>query len=88
MVAKYPGADYVNQHVHKVLGDIVRLAGWILNNMGGSEEWICMARSTKLDRTQLHEVLKGNICTAPYAVCTVTLSTLKEFLGQQISHCN
>ena len=70
--------------MHKVLGGIVRLTGWIPNNAGGSEDWVCMAHGTELDRTQLYEVLKRNVCSARYAVCMVTLSALKEFLGQQI----
>jgi hypothetical protein len=81
IVAKYPDAAPVMEKVHKVLCDIVSVAGCTPANVGRGDEWKSIVESAEQDRRQLCDSLKGNLMfSALYGTYTVTLSNLKSVL--------
>jgi hypothetical protein len=81
IVAKYPDAAPVMGKVHKVLCDIVSIAGCTPTNVGRGAEWKHIVESAEQDRSQLCDSLKGKLLfSALYGTYTVTLSNLKSVL--------
>jgi hypothetical protein len=81
IVAKYPDAAPIMEKVHKVLCDIVSIAGCTPANVGRGKEWESIVESAEQDRRQLCDSLKGKLLfSALYGTYTVTLGNLKSVL--------
>jgi hypothetical protein len=86
IVAEHPDAAHVMEQVHKVLGDIVCLAGCAPATVGMSKQWAAVVKSAEQDRRQLCNALKGKLLfSALYGTYTVTLGNLKEVLQASAS---
>jgi hypothetical protein len=86
IIAEHPDAAQVMEQVHKVLGDIVCLAGCAPANVGMGDQWAAVVKSAEQDRRQLCNTLKGKLLfSALYGTYTVTLGNLKEVLQASAS---
>jgi hypothetical protein len=64
---------------HKVLGDIVALAGCTPASIGESKAWSDIVKATKGDRTEFCRVLSGKqLFSALYGMYSVALNDLKK----------
>jgi hypothetical protein len=78
---KHPEAREDIAKAHKILSDIVSLAGCTTKKIGESEAWNRVARHAKADRVNLCRVLEGKSpFGALYAFYTLNLTELKAVL--------
>jgi hypothetical protein len=81
IVNGHPDAAICMQHLHKVLCDIVALAGCTPASVGESEEWAAVVRSAEDNRESFCKALRGKpLFSALYGTYTVTLNELKTVL--------